>query len=93
MVNVAPTPTTPLQGLRTRRDVATGPGIRVSYLNFLLHALRPDQRYREFQLRKRGGGLRTIRAPILPIKEAQAKIAVSERFSGSVNLTCALARA
>jgi RNA-directed DNA polymerase len=44
-------------------------------LNYLLYRLSSQRRYRVFELQKRAGGTRTIRAPILPLKKAQSQVA------------------
>lgn len=64
-----------LQSLLDRADVARALGITPRKLNYLLYRLVPTRRYRSFEINKRSGGTRTIRAPILPLKDVQARIA------------------
>jgi hypothetical protein len=64
-----------LAALRTRGDVARLVGISPHKLNFYLFRLGSSHRYVKFELKKRGGGVREIRAPIAPIKAAQKTIA------------------
>ena len=61
--------------LTTKEDVARALGLKVPTLNYLIYALKPHERYREFELRKRSGGTRTIKAPSFRLKEAQREIA------------------
>jgi RNA-directed DNA polymerase len=64
-----------LHSLLDRADVARALGVSSKRLNFLLHVLSPTGRYRSFEIKKRAGGTRTIRAPILPLKQAQKQFA------------------
>lgn len=60
-----------LEKLVTRGDVARALGITPKRLNYLLYRLSARHRYREFEIQKRSGGMRLLRAPILPLKKAQ----------------------
>ena len=64
-----------LGSLLNRADVARVLGTTTRRLNFLLFRLSSGRRYREFEIKKRSGGTRLIRAPILPLKVAQERIA------------------
>lgn len=64
-----------LGSLRDRADVARALGTTVRRLHFLLFRLSSERQYRTFAIRKRRGGTRLIRAPILPLKVAQKRIA------------------
>ena len=44
-------------------------------LRHLLYRLSPKKRYRDFDIKKRNGDKRRIRAPILPLKKLQKRIA------------------
>lgn len=64
-----------LQSLLDRAAVARALGMTPKRLGFILYRLSSQRRYQEFEIRKRSGGTRTIRAPILPLKKAQARVA------------------
>jgi RNA-directed DNA polymerase len=49
-------------------------GITHRKLSFLLHALPKQRLYREFSLKKLNGELRSIRAPIKPLKDLQRSL-------------------
>ena len=66
---------TVLAGLVGRSDVAAFVGLTPRALKFYLFRLKSSRRYVKFELRKRAGGVREIRAPIPPIKRAQKLIA------------------
>src|SRR5665213_1957925 len=63
-----------LQAIKTPNELAIVLGISPTRLRYLLYRLSPAERYRVFELRKRSGGTRTIRAPIRPLKQVQRKI-------------------
>jgi RNA-directed DNA polymerase len=56
-------------------DIAALLGQPLRLVNYFLYALPEAKRYREFQIRKRAGGERTISAPIRPIKTMQRALA------------------
>lgn len=60
--------------ISSRVDLARFLGIEEQLLRFLLYRLTHEERYRTFTIKKRGGGYRTIRAPIKPLKELQKKL-------------------
>jgi RNA-directed DNA polymerase len=64
-----------LSTLRTRGDVARLLGMSTPRLKTFLYKTPRADLYREFQLKKRGAGFRTIRAPLRPLKQAQLLIA------------------
>ena len=67
--------TEPLSGLITLQDIAQLLGTSATQLKFLLYARAESQRYTEFTLAKRRGGIRTILAPREDLKILQRKLA------------------
>ena len=61
--------------LQTKADVAALLNIRLSQLTYLTHVVPTQRRYRSFELRRKNGSPRPIRAPIKPLKTAQAALA------------------
>lgn len=62
------------RSLRTGRDVANILEVSYSDLTYYLYRKPMQSNYREFSITKRSGGLRTICAPISPIKILQKKL-------------------
>jgi RNA-directed DNA polymerase len=63
--------------LHTKADVAALLNIPLSQLTYLLHVVPPERRYRSFELQRKSGNPRTIRAPIKPLKSVQGALAVA----------------
>lgn len=61
--------------LSSKADLAALLNISERSMNYYIHRLPAESRYREFNLTKRNGGERRISAPILPIKNMQRAIA------------------
>lgn len=74
-VNAGGPSTDTLGSIVDRGDLARALGTTPKRLRFLLFRLSAQRRYREFEITKRGGGTRVIRAPVLPLKLAQGRIA------------------
>lgn len=68
------TPTDPPE-LHSRADVASLLGVSPRHLAWWIWALRPAKRYSRFELVKRSGGTRVVRAPARPLKEMQRTLA------------------
>lgn len=64
-----------LQAVLHRPALAELLGMTPRALQFFLYRLQPKHRYRTFTIAKRAGGVRTIRAPIVPLKRAQERAA------------------
>jgi RNA-directed DNA polymerase len=64
-----------LASIRDRDAVAKFLGVRPQLLKYILYKLTPQERYREFEIRKRNGESRQIRAPIAPLKKWQSQVA------------------
>ena len=64
-----------LGSAKTRQELAALLDVSARKLRFLLYRLPPTRQYRTFDIKKRSGGLRQIRAPALPIKRLQEKVA------------------
>lgn len=62
------------RSLRERADVARLLQVAPRYLSFYLYVWPRGKRYRTYSLPKRSGGIRTIMAPIGPIKELQRRL-------------------
>lgn len=60
--------------LKEPRNLATLLEVPYSYLTYLLYRSDPSHRYREFTIRKRRGGIRTIRAPSTSLRILQSKL-------------------
>ena len=71
---VSPTSQPPF--LMTRGDVAQLLGVELNKLTWWTWALDERRRYRDFDVAKRNGEVRTISAPIPPIKDIQRKLAM-----------------
>lgn len=69
----------PFLSVRTTGELAAFLGIDVQSLNFYAYILSPSRRYRQFSIRKRSGGSRTISAPIKPLKNIQRVLATAIR--------------
>ena len=63
--------------LLTTADVAALLGVPLSRLTYLLHVVRPERRYKSFELNRKNGPPRVIRAPIKPLKTVQAALAAA----------------
>ena len=72
-------PVTPSLQLQTKADVAAALNIPLSRLTYLLHVVPPERRYKSFELQRKNGSPRIIRAPIKPLKAAQAALAAALR--------------
>jgi RNA-directed DNA polymerase len=69
-------PSTELLGSAVTRDeLAELLGVPSRKLRYWLYGAKPKKRYRSFDIKKRGGGVRKIRAPALPMKRLQKRIA------------------
>lgn len=64
-----------LAALRNRNAVAAFLEVRPQLLKYVLYKLTPQQRYSEFEIRKRNGEGRKIRAPIVRLKGWQSRVA------------------
>ena len=60
--------------LRYRRDVSDLLEISLELLYHHLYVVKPDKKYTHFEIPKKSGGVRSIQAPISPIKIIQAKL-------------------
>lgn len=60
--------------MKDRGDVARLLGIKESSLRYFLYAIRPDNMYSEFEIRKRNGGERQICSPDDRLKKLQRKL-------------------
>lgn len=60
--------------LRYRRDVSDLLEISLEVLYFHLYVVKPNKKYIHFEIPKKSGGVRSICAPISPIKIIQAKL-------------------
>lgn len=60
--------------LKSREDLAVWLGISDRRLRFLLYRIPSAGKYTTFQVRKRGGGHRTIEAPSRALKQIQRKL-------------------
>ena len=60
--------------LKSTRDLANLLGIRYSSLVFHIYKTKPEDRYVEFTIAKKGGGVRTILAPSTALKLIQRKL-------------------
>lgn len=60
--------------LQTRQDIADLLEISDYQLRYHLYISNPHQRYNDFQIPKRSGGTRQIKAPISPLKIIQRKL-------------------
>jgi RNA-directed DNA polymerase len=63
------------RNLLTRNDVAMMLDVPIRKLTWWIWALEEDRRYREFEIQRRSGGTRVIRAPIKPLKDIQRRLA------------------
>ncbi len=61
--------------LRTRQDVADLLGIKEKSLRYFLYAIRPDNMYSQFVIKKKNGDDRYINAPDEKLKNIQRKLA------------------
>lgn len=64
-----------LKTATTLKDVAEILGFSTKGLSFFLYALNPSARYRSFEIPKKGGGARTIHAPVDGLKLIQRRLA------------------
>lgn len=64
-----------LRKARTRKDVADLLGFRLSSISYVVHKLTDDEKYTTFELPKRDGTMRTIKAPIPSLRSAQRHLA------------------
>lgn len=64
-----------LKGVRNRADLAKLIGVELKFLTYVLYALRPENSYYQFQIKKKSGGHRTINAPSEPLLQLQKKLA------------------
>lgn len=60
--------------LKTRQDVADIIGISDSSLRYFLYAIRPDNMYIDYNIKKRNGGIREISSPNNKLKNIQKKL-------------------
>jgi len=58
----------------TKDDVAAALGLPLRTLTYWIYRLDPAKRYHVFNLQRRAGGVRTISAPIYPLKQVQRKL-------------------
>src|SRR5438552_219302 len=72
-------PTTPLTPLRleNKADVATLLNVRLSQLTYFLQVIAAERRYACFEVARRSGPPRIIRAPIKPLKAIQTTLAAA----------------
>ena len=61
-------------GARTLDEVATSVGLTRDQLTYWAFLADPDTLYTEFELPKRSGGIRAIRAPVSALKSIQRKL-------------------
>ena len=61
--------------LKTRQDVAELLGIKEKSLRYFLYAIRPDNMYSQFVIKKKNGDDRCINAPDKKLKNIQRKLA------------------
>src|SRR5262249_50706399 len=59
--------------IRTRRSLAAFLGVPLSAITYLLFT--STKLYRSFSIRKASGSIRTIHAPVLPLKKMQRRLA------------------
>ncbi len=64
-------PITTLQTLRDHRDVAELLGVSPKFLTYHLYVLPERERYIQFFIEKKSGGVREINTPIAPVKQMQ----------------------
>ena len=63
-----------LQSASSLRDLARLLGFKPAKLSYMLYKLEPETKYQTFEIPKRNGGMRTIRAPTKPLKVAQQRL-------------------
>jgi RNA-directed DNA polymerase len=64
----------PFRELKTLQHVASLLGCSRAKLRYMLYRIPPSKRYRLFELNKKVGGVRVIRAPISELKELQQRL-------------------
>ena len=64
-----------LKGCSTLSELALLLGIKPSALSYILYKIDDADKYYEFQIPKRSGGIRTIHAPIPALKAVQKRLA------------------
>lgn len=64
-----------LKELQNKRDIATALDIEYKELTYILYGRKTDNLYITFEIPKRNGGVRTIEAPLEPLKSVQKSIA------------------
>ena len=60
---------------KTKRELANSLNIKYSTFMYNVHKISEEKKYKEFEIKKKNGGLRHIAAPISGIKSIQKKIA------------------
>lgn len=64
-----------LRSARTRYDVAALLGYKPSALSYIVHRIPKEAKYSIFEIKKKGGGVRRIDAPIPMLKGLQRRLA------------------
>ena len=64
-----------LRDAQTLLDVASILGFKPSSLAYILYKMPAAEKYTSFEIRKRGGGMRQIKAPALPLRLLQRRLA------------------
>ncbi len=65
----------PISGLQTKQELAALLNVSLFRIAYLIYTLAPQRRYKTFTLRGRAGKIRTIEAPIKPLKLLQTRLA------------------
>lgn len=64
-----------LQAARTLHDVAALPGYKPSALSYIVYKIPTAAKYTTFDIKKKGGGVRRIDAPVPKLKSLQRRLA------------------
>jgi retron-type reverse transcriptase len=66
---------TQLKAATSLHDVAYLLGYKPAALSYILYQIKPGDKYTEFEIPKRSGGMRKIKSPIPQLKQLQKKLA------------------
>ena len=63
-----------LKSITTRPSFAKALGVNPSFLTRCLYIIRPENQYHQFEIKKKSGGKRIIKAPSVDLKSLQKKL-------------------